>query len=894
MSWLDGVKHRVRTLFQSHSYEHDIDEEMRFHIELDAMHQKDAYRARRRFGNRTYYKEETRRMTWLGSLDVFQQDASYAWRAIARTPGFTVLVVLTLALGIGLNAAMFTLLDRLYLRAPGGISDPSTLRRVWVEHFLPKSVPPYTMQAINYSMYQTIAEAAGNPEQVALFTPSHALPQGPTRSSPKLRGVFTSANYFPVLGARPSLGRFYTADEARLGNGAQVAVVSHHFWRTRLDADTTALGEPMQIGTNSYTVIGVAQPSFTGVDLQAADVWLPLASLPSRRWATDRWWESPTAYPVHAIVRLQPGADVRGFEQRATVAIRRLNRERLTALPDTQANLRTASIVEVRGPGKPRQELVISSRLGGVAIIVLLIACANVVNLLLARAMRRRREIAVRLALGISRWRLVRVLTTETVLLALIAAAAAVLAAWWGGNLLRLLLLPDIEWIESTLDWRVVSFTLTVALLAGLIAGIIPALQCSNPQLARALKAGSRDGMTRRSHLRGALVVTQAALSVMLLAGAALFVRSLHNVQRIDIGYDANQLVFGEVYFEEGQAPPAAVVGATMYEIAERLRSRPGIENVARAWYLPMRGTSFIPFYSGADSSDYSTENSPVRPVMSAVSPTFFQAAGIRVLRGTTFSGEDTDGAPAQVVVNEAMAQLLWPGREALGQCMRFVKRDNPCYIVVGVVETTRRIRLIEKEAAPQYYLPLGNMPIENRHGKTIVVRASTDASGAATAELRSALRREFPTAEVAVNPMTEILEPQYRPWKLGAILFTTFGLLALLVAMVGIYSTVSYSVSQRMHEFGVRVALGARVSDVLRLVVGEGLRTVALGVGLGVTFALATGKLIAALLYGIEPANSWVMLGVSVTLLVVAAVAALLPAWRAARVDPVASLQAE
>ena len=886
MSWFDGLRHRLRPLLDPRGPERDVEDEMRFHLELDAMHERDPFRARRRFGSPTYYREEIRRASWLGKLDTLGQDARYAWRATTRTPGFTALVVLTLALGIGLNSATFALLDVLYLRPPSGVAEPAALRRVWVTHYQIGDGVPFTTTAMNYPMYQAIAAAAPDPGRVAVFTVDGALRQGPARSAPRIRGAYASASYFPVLGVRPERGRFYTADEARPGSGAQVVVLSHHFWRTRLGADAGVIGKTIPIGRQTYTIIGIARRSFTGLDLEPVDVWMPLGSMPAPPWVRGPWWESSSLYGFRAIQRLGPGTGVREFEQRATAAVRVVNRRQRPAYPDTSMTVSTGPIVEARGPGKPGQELLISTRLGAVGVAMLFIAWANVINLLLARAVRRRREIAVRLALGISRWRLVRLLTVETLLLASIASVGALIAGWWGGRLLRSLLLPEVEWIDSPMDWRVVLFTISVALVSGLLAGIVPAIQSSNPRLADALKAGSRGG-SGRSRLRGVLVVTQAALSVVLLVGAALFVRSLQNVQGLDIGFDADRLVFGEVRFDEGAAPPDAVVGAVMEQIASRLRSRTGVEDVARAGMQPMRGISFITFFSGADSSGSFTRN---HPVVSLVTSSFFRAAGIRVVRGSTFSRDDA----SEVVVNEAMARLLWPGREPLGQCMRFVKRENPCYRVVGVVETVRRDKVIEREPAPQYYLPLGNVPTEGWHGTTLVARARAGAHAAATAELRDALRRAFPNAEVRVVPMTANLEPEYRPWRLGATLFTAVGVLALVVALVGIYSTVSYGVSQRTHEFGVRMALGARMGDVLRHVLAGALRVVMAGVAVGIALSLAAGRLVAALLYGVQPGDPAVVLAVAGCLLGVAALAALLPAWRAAQVDPALALKAE
>ena len=307
-----------------------------------------------------------------------------------------------------------------------------------------------------------------------------------------------------------------------------------------------------------------------------------------------------------------------------------------------------------------------------------------------------------------------------------------------------------------------------VTLVAGLIAGIVPAVQSSNPRLSSALRAGARDGVRHRSALRGALVVVQAAFSVVLLIGAALFVRSLENVQSLDIGFDADRLVFGRVRFAEGEAPPRAVVVAEMRDIGARLRGRPGIESVARTGMEPMQGTGYFNFYVGADS--FGTYGR-LQPTAATVSPSFFQTVGLRMVRGRGFSGADVERAPAEIVVNDAMAKLVWPGRDPLGQCVRFQTRDGSCYTVVGIVETARLSSVIESEPTAQYYVPLGNLPTAEARGTTIVVRASADGAAMAATEVRSALRRAFPNAEPVVTPMTTNLEPEYRPWRLGATL---------------------------------------------------------------------------------------------------------------------------
>jgi predicted permease len=888
MSWLDGFKHRVRTVLRPDAHARDVDDEMRFHIEMDVENAGEAG-APRRFGSRTYYREEVRRRTWIGFVDVLRQDLAYAWRTTRRSPGFTGVVVLTLALGIGLNAATFSILDRFYLRPPAGIADPSTVRRMWVEHTRTASGEPFKGQSVSYSTFDAIATATGARDDMALFATDYAMRLGPRPTDPRAAVVFASANYFKVLGVRLALGRFYTNEEDQLGTKGGVAVISHAFWKNRLGGDSSALGRLIHIGPDPFTIVGIADGQFTGLDLRAAEVWLPMGSI-TPGWGGPRWWTNDNVNPFNVIRRATPGLDDAEFDRRATAIVVELNRQKGT-YGDTLQTVWSGPVLEARGPVKQGQDMIISTRLGGVALIVLLIAGANVVNLLLARASQRRREIAVRLALGVSRQRLVRMLTTETLFLAVIAGAGAFFAGWWGASTLRSLLMPGIPWSEPAVDGRVLLFTIAVTVLAGVVAGVIPAIQSSNPRLSSALKAGARDGVRHRSRLRNALVITQAALSVVLLVGAALFVRSLHNVQGLDIGFDSDRLLFGRVAFADGEKPPRPVFLSQMRELAARLRGRPGIEAVARASMEPMQGFSTYDFFVGADSAVSFGRRSPLSFV---VSPSFFGAVGLRMLRGRGFSGDDDESGPMELVVNDAMAKLVWPGRDPLGQCVRLEKRDSPCYTVVGVVETARLSSVIEREESALFYVPLGSQPTPNEFGGQLVIRAKADFSLTAASELRAMLKRTFPRAEPIVAPMTENLEPEYRPWRLGATLFTGVGLLALLVAMLGIYSTVSYGVTQRTHEFGVRVALGARARDLVRQVVGEGMRTVAVGIGLGVALALAAGKLIEALLYGIAPRNPVVLTLVSASLLSVAILATLVPAWRAARADPISALRAD
>jgi putative ABC transport system permease protein len=828
-------------------------------------------------------------MTWLGSLDVLRQDARYAWRSIVRTPEFTATVVLTLALGIGLNATMFSFLDRLFVRPPSGVESPGTLRRLWVERFQ-SGRPSFTAQQIGYPYYSAIRDEVRDIADVALYIPDNGMSLGRDYAGAPVHGVYATSNYFGVLGLRPVQGRFFGADEDVMGNGSSVIVIGETFWRTRLARDPQIIGKQLAIGRRSFTVIGIAPEKFAGLDVQPADIWLPLATFPALPSRGVPWWRTSTTYTSTAIARARTGFADPMFETRATNALRRVAREMTDRRLDSLQRIYTGSIIEAHGPAELGADMVIATRLGGVALIVLIIACANVVNLLLARAVSRRREIAVRLALGVSRWRLVRLLTTETLLLALLAAAAAIVTAWWGGGMLRTLLLPNIEWIDSPLDFRVAVFAVGIALAAGLVAGLVPAIQSSDPSLTDALKAGAREGGAQRSRLRSGLVVLQTALSVVLVVGAALFVRSLNNVQGIDLGFDAERTVHSYLYFESGEDPADSLIAQRLVDIARDFERRPDVEAVARASYAPMRGVAYRQFYFGSDSAQGLREGWP-GTVMAT--PAFFRASGLPIVRGRGFSGSEYGVAPNEVVVNEVAAKGMWPREDPIGQCVRFNKPSEPCYTVVGVAKSQHQFQVIER-AAPFVYVPVNSVAAPLSSATDIVVRPRPGFEAAVTNDLGVALRRAFPNATATVKGMAELLKPQYQPWRIGAGLFTAFGVLAMIVALVGIYSSIAYGVGQRTREFGVRVALGAQVRDILDLVLGEGLRVALIGIALGVALSFAATKLIASMLFGVQPSDPSVLLLVTSSLLLVAGIAALIPAWKAARVDPVVALRAE
>jgi predicted permease len=818
------------------------------------------------------------RLEW---LEGWRQDLRCSVRSLRRAPGVTLTVVLTLALGLGANAAMFTLLNAVFLRPPAGVRQPANVRRLWTE--LAFRSGRQFWSGYDYPQYQAVRDAlAGIATTTAYFPPAEVKVGRGSASSHAMRTLAPS-DFFALLGIRPALGRFFTPDEDRLGAGQRVVVASYAYWRRALDADPTVIGETIRLGGEPFTLIGVAEPEFTGADLSASDLWVPLATTPNFRGTP--WWTDSGVNGLQILIRLGRGATDAAIDSRAQLALRRPELRRGDSLTVT----RVGSIIAARGPGKKVQEVQIATRLGGVALVVLMIACANVVSLLLARAVRRRREIAMRLALGISRGRLARLILTESVLLAALAGVGAILAAVWGGLALRALLLPDVHWARSPVDWRVLGGAIAATILAGLAAGIIPAVQSGSTELTDVLKSGAREGHVARSRLRALLVVAQVALSVMLLVGAALFVRSLANVRALGLGFDADRLIYARVTYDTPDARRDSLIPARLADAAAKLRAVPGVQSAALTAMRPMYGFSMLPFFPDADTLAHAKPDG----MFWVVSPGYFATTGTRIVAGTDFPNASAAGTPPSVIVNTAMANALWPGESPLGRCVRFDNPDGRCNTVIGVVETARWGRVIE-EATPQFYLPLANMPFPGWAARAIALRAEPSSAPSIVRAARQVLTSEFPGADPVIEPMATVVEPNYRPWRLGATLFTMFGVLAGVVAALGVYSTVSYSVSQRTHEFGVRIALGAQFGDVMRHVLAEGLRTVVIGVAGGVILSLLAGRLVATLLYGITPRDPVALAVVAAILLGAATIAALVPGWRAARVDPMRALRLE
>jgi predicted permease len=532
-----------------------------------------------------------------------------------------------------------------------------------------------------------------------------------------------------------------------------------------------------------------------------------------------------------------------------------------------------------------------------VAAVVLLIAAANVANLLLARVLRRRREVSVRLALGISRGRLARLLLSESLLLALAGLAGALALAWWGGQAVRLALLPDVQW-GAPLGGRTLLFSLAATVMTGLVIGLVPALQAGRRDVSLGLRTAAGDGGGRRMPARAALTIVQAALSVVLLVGAGLFVRSLWNVSRINLGIDADRIlaVWTEFAAVDGttgageREAEAARRSAYFEQALDRLRREPGIESVALALGTPLQGSFGVTVrVPGRDSIP---ELPGGGPYITVGTPGYFETVGTRIVRGRGFEEGEGAGTEPIVVVGETMARVLWPGEDALTKCLIIGSDDDaPCARVVGVAQDVHRSG-IRQQPVMQYYIPYGQE--RGIGGTQIVVRPRGDAV-AYEPTLRRLLYSIDPAISyVAINPLRQVLDPQVRPWRLGATMFLVFGALALLIAAVGLYSVMAYGVAQRRAEIGVRMALGARTRGIVGMFMRQGVGLVMIGVLAGAAVAWAAGPRIEPLLFEAGARDPVVVGSVAAVLVLVAALASIIPARRAGRTDPLDALRAE
>jgi predicted permease len=883
--------------------EREIDDEIAFHVaeRADALtaagwSRDDAIReARRRFGDSTDTRralsaaatQRERRLDMLDQIDNVRQDLVVAARQLKRSPAFAFGTIAAFALGIGANATMFNVLDRLLLRPPAQVlaADEIYTLRVPTRAHVSQSATSYPIFAALRDQLAGTAPVAMQsfPAGVAVSDSNNAAATGAI-----VQSVMVDGNYFPTLGVSAALGRLIGADDARLPDGQPVAVIGYGLWRRQFGGDRSIVGREIRVGTERVRIVGVAPEGFNGAGIKPIDLWIPVTMAPRASFLGPEWSTSNLQIWLFSFTRVRPGVDPAQVESRATAAFRSVPQRGASEGMPGQVELR--SILPSRA-STLSPEAKVAAMLGAVAVLVLLIACSNAANLMLARAVRRRREIGVRMALGGSHRRIAAQLLTDALFLAALGGVAALVVAAAGSAFMRSVLLAGYAWTGSLVDGRTVLFIAGAVVVAGVLTGVVPAVLLRRFDLSSAIGEGRQAGGVHRQRVISALVVAQTTLSVMLLIGAALFVRSLRAVHRVPLGIDAEHSVTIELNTRTMHLTDAsgdALFGA----IASSVARVPAVKSAAIADGSPFGWSMGVEIHAPGVPDD-----SPVikrGANRSAVTSEYFNTIGTRIIEGRAFTSlDDRADAPLVAVLSARLAKLLWPATSAVGRCVKLGADSVPCRLIVGVAEDTHSEAIVEDEPSfPHVYVPLS----QGWHSFVArVVIARTTTPTLAIPLIRDAVRRAAPDAPLPeIGTMSAKLAPELRPWRLGAIMFGAFGGLSLVLATLGMYSVIAYGVAQRRQEMGIRVALGARGPQILALVSRDGGRLAVIGAIAGVAVAAALAPMLQPLLYGVSARAIGVYAAVAIGMVVVAVVACLIPARDAARTSPMVAIRAD
>lgn len=817
-------------------------------------------------------------------MDTLIKDLRYGMRGLVKQPGFTAVAVLSIALGIGVNITIFSFVNAALFR-PLPFSEPDRLARVWDGNAV--SYPDYVAYRDGTTAFSGLAAYAQRPMSLTVNGQSN-----------RVWSEFVSGNYFDVLKANPALGRSFLGEEDRLGANP-VVVISNSLWRGSFNSDPSVVGKSLSLNQRPYTVIGVMPEKFVGATVIAIpDLWIPLAMEPVAN-PGSRTLTSPDEGWLMMLGRLRPDANIDGAQVEVETIAARLHqarRERKSG-PESSSG-RTVAVLVARGLMVPPQgrtpALMVVGVLMAVVSLVLLVACANVANMLLARAVKRRKEIAVRLSLGAGRWRITRQMLTESLLLSIIGGGAGLLVALWGTTLLVALLPPSFSGNaippDLTPDVRVFTYTLLLSLATGVIFGLLPALQSSKPDLVTALKDETiRMGVTRRRlTLRNLLVVTQVAVSMLLLVMAGLFIRNLRNTQHAEPGFSTDAGLMAS--FDLGLAGYNVAQGKVFQQqLLERLRASAQVRSASYAETVPLgEGGNTSPLYvEGEATPDQFDESSLVQHT--TVATDYFKTLGIPLVRGRDFNDSDTASSTPVVIVNETLAQRLAPDGNAIGKRLRMDSRGD--YLeVVGVARDIKYHQLAE---APLFF---GYRPLSQRYRAVLTLHVHTAGDpGSVISQVRSEVKALDPDLPLTdVKTMQEHMRLPLAPAKLFASLSSAFAVLALLLAAIGLYGVMAYVVGSRTREIGIRMALGAQIGGVRKLIIGQGMRLALTGIALGLIAAFAATRVLTSLLYGVSATDPITFIGVAVLLAGVALFACYIPAQRATKVDPLDALRYE
>ncbi|MGB6485012.1 MAG: ABC transporter permease [Candidatus Acidiferrales bacterium] len=812
------------------------------------------------------------------------QDIKYGLRMLGKAPGFTAVAVLTLTLGIGANTTIFTLAKAVFLHSVP-VKDPARVM-VFYSNATSRKGPPQEYLSTPYP------NAIDYRRDIKSFSGiSIAIPVGfgLTISGKKVQvgGELVSANLFDVLGVHPFLGRGFTPEDT---TPRPVAVLSYDLWRSQFGSDREILGKIIQMDQMEYTVIGVAPRDFRGLgDLRSPDVWVPISMADQVLTGVIKTFLHDRGFRLVSMVgRLKSGVT---FAQ-ASSEVHALSLQLEKEYPKDNGG-RNEMLVPINETSIPPELHSIFAHAGalmmGIVGLVLLIACANVANLLLARATRRQREIAVRLALGASRGRLIRQLLTESLLMALLAGILGIFCAYWAKSALVSFLPPFFTRnLDFTLDVRVLLYTMALAVFATLLFGLVPALQSSRSGSVAALKdrTGAPTGSARWYGLRGVLVMIQVALSLIALVGAGLFIHSLRNAQQINPGFEVqHEMVMFLNPGAENYAQPQAE--AFYRDVVQRLDALPMVADASLSDTQPLGGgLERTTFTDGVDTTD--PRNGKLTPV-NAVAPGFFSAAGITMLQGRDFTENDDANRTDVAIVNRTAADTFWPGKDPIGQHLHFLG-ETWVVTVVGEVTTAKYASLGESPQAIVY------LPLKQHYSPGIMLYVRTKGDPAsAIPNVRSVVQSLAPSVPLLfVQTMPQVLVDSLQAPRMGAELLGGFGLLALVLAAIGTYGVMSYSVNQRGHEIGIRMALGAQPANVMRLILANGMAMVVAGVVAGLGLSMLLAMAMNTLLYGIGIFDAASFFSTAALLIIVALGACYLPARRAMKVDPIVALRYE
>jgi putative ABC transport system permease protein len=807
-------------------------------------------------------------------METVLQDLRYAIRASLKKPAFIAIVVLALAIGIGANTAIFSVVNAILLR-PLPFKNPDRIVMVWMDNGKLKVDQDWH----SYPNYVDYRDQSSTFEEVAAFNDRSFNLTG-TGEPVRVIGAWSTANLFSVLGVDPVQGRTFSVEEEEPGKDL-VAVISYGLWQRRFGGDPNLVGQPISLNGVNRTVVGVMPASFA-FPLKETDVWVPLAYTPRQKQARS-------SFSLKAVGRLKPGVTMaQARADMSTIASNLVER-----FPQIMESYGVNLVpLHEQVTGKVRTALLVL--LAAVAF-VLLIACANVANLLLARAAAREREIAIRTALGASRRRIVRQLLTESVLLAMVGGVLGLLLALWGLHALVALSPANIPRLDQIgIDGKVLAFTLTVSLLTGIIFGLVPALQASKPDLNESLKEGGRgsSGGVRGRRIRSLLVVAEIALSLVLLVGAGLLIKSFIQLQKFDLGFNPNNLLTMRVQLPGSKYREPAQVVNFYQQVFQRMESVPGVQSVGAISDIFLSdtpsSTNFTiegrPILTGADS---------IEVPLDAVTTDYFKVMGIPLLKGRVFDERDRIDSLPVAIINDTFAKRFFEGEDPIGKryCYGEPEGDKTQWLtIVGIVGDMRRTGF-DKDVRPETFLPQNQNP---DNALTIVARTAGD-----PASFAGALRSEIWAVDkdqsvFNIKTMDATLAEMTAQRRFNMLLLGIFAAVAMILAAVGIYGVMSYSVTQRLHELGIRIALGASSGDVLRLVVGQAMALALIGIGAGLIAAFFLTHLMASLLYGVSASDPATFLLISSLLTGVSLVASFVPARRAMKVDPMVALRYE